>query len=574
MIKPFRLALLLLALGAHFIPGALSSSSILGTRHNLSISGPGPVKSTTEEEVCVFCHVPHHARRDIPYLWNRADSTTSYIPYQSSTLQAAVGQPTGASRQCLSCHDGTIALGALLSRPLEVPFAGGIRFMPEGRAKLGTDLSDDHPVSFPYDASLAARNPELVDPLGLPPQVKLDKNREMQCTACHDPHDDSNGRFLVMSDRYATLCTSCHAKEGWELTSHALSNRIWNGAGADPWPNSTHATVAENGCRNCHVPHAAGGHARLLNYAAEEDNCLACHNGNVAQKNIGNELTKLTGHFVQNYNGAHDPAEAFVLGGPPKHVECADCHNPHQSSPTPSLGAPFVSGATQGVSGIDLTGQPVRAAQYEYEICNKCHGDHNVIASFPITRQINQLNTRLEFDPANPSFHPVAAAGVNHNVPSLLPHYTTASKILCTDCHNNDDSLGPKGPHGSNNSFLLAKNCATADNSTETPYAYELCYSCHSRTSLLGDQSFKSHNSHIVTYKAPCSACHDAHGISATQGNPVNHAALINFDLNIVRPLANGSLRFEKTGTFHGQCFLSCHGATHDPISNPPKSVY
>jgi predicted CXXCH cytochrome family protein len=566
MIRLFQFGLVVLALAFHFITPT-AANTIVDTKHNLSISGPGPVKSATEGEICVFCHVPHHARRDIPYLWNRSETAANFIPYQSSTLRATVGQPTGASKLCLGCHDGTIALGALLTRPQEVPFAGGIRFIPEGRAKIGTDLSDDHPVSLAYDSALVAINPELVDPTMLPPQVRLDSNQELQCTGCHDPHKDSFGKFLVMSNQYSGLCTSCHDKDGWTQTSHSTSGKSWNGAGTNPWFNSPYPTVAENGCGNCHVSHSAGGHEQLMNYAIEEDNCLTCHSGNVATHDIANELTKQYGHFVQNYSGVHDPAENFVLGGAQKHVECADCHNPHQSNSTPSSGAPFVSGATQGVSGIDAAGEPVKYAQNQFEICFKCHGDNSFIASLPITRQIDQLNTRLEFDQANPSFHPVAGPGANPNVPSLLPPYTTSSRILCTDCHNNDDALGPKGPHGSSNPFLLAKNYTTADNTTETPVAYELCYGCHSRASLLSDQSFKQHSLHIVTAKTPCSACHDAHGISNTQGNPVNNAHLINFDLASVQPDSQGRLYYEKTGPSSGTCYLSCHGANHAPSS-------
>jgi predicted CXXCH cytochrome family protein len=477
-----------------------------------------------------------------------------------------VGQPTGASKLCLSCHDGTVALGALLTRPQEVPFTGGIRFIPDGPAKLGTDLSDDHPVSFVFDSALAASTPELLDPLNLPPEVKLDKDHELQCTACHDPHKDNYGQFLVMTNQYSGLCTSCHEKSGWTLTGHAISNKQWNGMGADPWPNSSYMTVAENGCGNCHVSHAAGGHARLLNYSIEEDNCLICHTGSVATDNISSELTKRYGHFVQNYTGIHDPAENFVTDGIQTHVECADCHNSHQSNATSSLGAPFVSGSTQGVNGIDASGQAVQYAQNQYEICYKCHADNNVISSFPITRQIPQLNARLEFNQANPSFHPVMGPGINPNVPSLLPPYTTSSMIFCTDCHSNDDAIGPKGPHGSNNPYLLVKNYTTADNTTESPYAYELCYGCHSRANILSDQSFEEHNRHIVTTNTPCSACHDAHGISNTQGNPVNNAHLINFDLTIVQPDSMGRLYYENTGASTGQCYLSCHGKEHPPL--------
>ncbi|VAW45953.1 Cytochrome c family protein, partial [hydrothermal vent metagenome] len=32
---------------------------IVNTKHNLSASGPGTLKATTESRVCVFCHTPH-----------------------------------------------------------------------------------------------------------------------------------------------------------------------------------------------------------------------------------------------------------------------------------------------------------------------------------------------------------------------------------------------------------------------------------------------------------------------------------------------------------------------------------
>jgi len=219
------------------------------------------------------------------------------------------------------------------------------------------------------------------------------------------------------------------------------------------------------------------------------------------------------------------------------------------------------------VRGIDASGQAIVSSQNQYEICFKCHADTNFVSVYPVNRQIGQLNSRLEFDPANPSFHPVAGQGVNPNVPSLIPPLTTTSRIFCTDCHNNDDPAGPKGPHGSANPYILAKPYSMVDNFTESPTAYALCYSCHSRTSILGDQSFKEHRKHIEGAKAPCSACHDPHGVSVTQGTPANNSYLINFDLAIVSPNRSGVLRFEKTGTFQGRCFLNCHAKEHNPES-------
>lgn len=549
----------------------ISEGNIRDTKHNLSATGPGSIKESASGvgEICIFCHTPHRARTDVTYLWNRKASTVTYIPYQSSTLYAAVGQPTGASKMCLSCHDGTIALGALFNQQQEVPFEGGIRFIPEGPARLGTDLSDDHPVSFVYDSSLAASNVEIIDPANLPPEIRLDGNEQMQCTSCHDPHDDSNGKFLVLPNNFSNLCIRCHDKNGWDFASHALSTAIWNGAGTDPWQHTAYTSVAENGCENCHQPHTAGGHERLLNYAFEEDNCLVCHNGNVASTNIETQLTKLYIHPVQDYFDIHDPVEDFTFLTVEKHVECTDCHNPHMVNANLSPGAPQVSGALEGVKGIDDSGNQITNSLNQYEICFKCHADNNVIYTLPVDRQIQQLNTRLEFDSLNPSYHPIKAIGINADVPSLLPPYTTTSMIFCTDCHNNDDPIGPRGPHGSNIEHLLNGNYTTFDYTVENPSTYELCYNCHDRDSIMANESFAKHKKHIKKIDAPCSACHDPHGISHTQGNSTNNSHLINFDITIVQPDSQGRLYFEDLGTYTGKCFLNCHGVAHEPNVYP-----
>jgi len=77
--------------------------------------------------------------------------------------------------------------------------------------------------------------------------------------------------------------------------------------------------------------------------------------------------------------------------------------------------------------------------------------------------------------------------------------------------------------------------------------------------------SFPEHEQHLEE-EVPCSACHDAHDISAVQGTRLNNTHLINFDRTIVRAdPTTGRLEFEDTGIFHGQCFLECHGKGHSP---------
>ena len=180
------------------------AQSIVNSVHNLSVSGPGNIKADSESEICIFCHTPHNSSPRTP-LWNKQETGIIYTLYSSSTMQSAPGQPDGTSILCLSCHDGTIALGNVLSRDIDIEFSGGITVMPDGTTNLMTDLSDDHPVSLLYNSSVAASDGELVDPAGLTGPVKL-RNEKMQCTSCHDPHNDMLGKFLVVSNQYSDLC--------------------------------------------------------------------------------------------------------------------------------------------------------------------------------------------------------------------------------------------------------------------------------------------------------------------------------------------------------------------------------
>lgn len=550
--------------GAFLVFAALAShaGNVVNTKHNLSATGPGTVRAAGETGVCIFCHAPHNTSSVTP-LWNRTLPQLVYTPYFSSTLQATTGQPTNASKLCLSCHDGTIALGAVLNRDTPIAVSGDL----SERTNLTTDLSDDHPISFDFDSSLAAADGELVDPVLLNGPVRLDFQGQMQCTTCHDPHTDENPKFLVVDNAYSALCVTCHQKAGWDGASHANEVATWNSLGPDPWPHTEFATVAENGCENCHSPHLAGSPDRLLNYLFEEDNCLTCHNGNVATSDVETEIQKVNRHPVDLYQGIHDPTEAYDTMA--RHVECQDCHNPHAANNATAT-APNASGRLAGVSGVAIDGAVVEPVDFLYEVCFKCHADNPNVTPPNLQRQIYQPNIRMKFNPANPSFHPVAAPGRNGNVPSLRTPYTEASMIYCTDCHasNNGPGAGggaPAGPHGSTWPYLLERRYSTADFRREESNLYAMCYKCHSRDSILEDDSFGEHERHLDSADAPCSVCHDPHGISATQGNEINNAHLINFRTDIVQPNPNnGRLEYESLGFRTGRCTLRCHGELHD----------
>ena len=533
------------------------SQSVTNSKHNLSISGPGTIKATSESEICIFCHTPHSSRPSGP-LWNRNDPGTTYTLYSSLTLDATITQPDGSSILCLSCHDGTIALGTLVSRTTDVDFSGGITTMPTVRGNLTTDLSDDHPISFAYTSAVASGDGQLKDPSAIGMLVQLE-NGKVQCISCHDPHNDTNGKFLVATKEFSTLCLECHDRTFWSSSSHSASSaQAINGA--TPWQHieSPYLTVAQNACENCHDPHNSLGNPRLLKAATDENNCLDCHNANVASTNIETEFLKTYSHNVLGYNGIHDPTESTLSST--LHVECQDCHNPHAVNSS-AASAPNANGFLAGVRGIDTGGNAVTTISYEYELCYRCHADSPAKPSSPTTRLVDENNVRLEFDLGNPSHHAVEGAGANNNVPSLYNGYTTSSVIYCTDCHASNDAGSPAGPHGSSYPQILKYQYETADNTAESANNYALCYSCHQRSSILADVSFKEHDVHVRGDDIPCNACHDPHGV---QGNTTNNTHLINFDLNIVSP--NGAfLRFVDTGDRSGYCQLNCHGKSHGP---------
>jgi predicted CXXCH cytochrome family protein len=549
-----------LAIVMSLAPADEVGTSVTKTKHNLSSKGPGTVKVAGTREVCKFCHTPHSSNPIAP-LWNRHNPGTYYQTYKSSTLVARVGQPSGSSRLCLSCHDGTIALAQTFNSR-NAP-SGSIFISSKDKGYLGTDLSDDHPISFVYSSAVATAKGQLLQPSALPKQLALDENKQLQCTTCHNAHDDRFGKFLTMNNSESAMCRTCHLYKDWNTSSHAVSSASLGGL-QKQWGVKA-STVREAACGACHKPHTAGGRQRLLRYEAEEDNCLSCHNGSVAKTNIAAEIDKISSHPVRKTTGVHDPVEDYQTMR--KHVECADCHNPHRIRKNSNkTQAPFIKNAMVGATGIATSGNTATEATYEYEVCYKCHGGRGTVRTPLVDRVIVNTNVADEFARSNPSFHPVEARGRNTNVPSLTQKYKFTSYIYCTDCHGSESKKkGVRGPHGSRYSPMLVRQYTTADMTTESPTAYALCYGCHTRTSILGNRSFGEHNSHITTRKAPCSACHDPHGVSSTQVAGASGTHLINFDRDIVKASTTTQRgpTFTDTGTFRGTCTLNCHGEEH-----------
>jgi hypothetical protein len=315
-------------------------ADVKGTRHNLSADGPGSTRAAAgaTTEVCVFCHTPHGATQSdlggAPLrspLWNRrVPAGATYTPYTSASLDAQSivdglnAQPGGSSKLCLSCHDGTLAIGnvnvlngnANASIPMTGTGPGGT--MPAGEGVqsgftrfLGTDLRNDHPISLTFNSALAARDGELrpvdaaqrwpagsgavlgVRTPGFKPLLPLEPTGnagagQVQCATCHDPHlreldaAKGNQKFL-RTQRFQestpttthdaagdTICLACHDKNqgfgSWAFSAHArpdVADETYRDAAAALREFPAALPVWKAACLNCHDTHTVQGARRL-----------------------------------------------------------------------------------------------------------------------------------------------------------------------------------------------------------------------------------------------------------------------------------------------------------------------
>jgi len=538
----FAAILLVMGLLVWTAPGM---ASVTTSKHNLSATGPGTYKAVSETRVCAFCHTAHNANPVVP-LWNHSQSAAVYTPYTSNTLAtAAPGQPTGASKICLTCHDGTVALGGvknMLGSSVPVVISGLAAFL-SGTSNLGTDLRNDHPVSFTYDA-----NPKFL----------------------HTGYQ--------LGGYGSPLCKTCHIKQFWDTipnNSHRESFAQWNGVGINPYhiagqdqPNNANSTPKTNGCESCHQPHNASS-IRLLKQDGESGVCLVCHNGNVASlsKNIDAAFNKMYSHPAKTVSGQHNPkrkADGTVREDPAdlanRHAECEDCHNPHAASPgvspsipntTNNLAAPVNKGVWgvqptwPGLWGQVTTFTEVPDVQYQYQLCLKCHSYYAFGALPPpdpygmIAGGVN-TDQALEFNPNNASFHPVVTPGKNsftmtvagtpyNYSPSLINGMTPNSTMTCAECHS-DSVPGPKGLHGADTWPILwaPYDASTGVSGTED----HLCFKCHKApvyggmggsstdwqsTGFSGPSGMTGtgpmmnlHFRHLELRQVPCAGCHSA----------------------------------------------------------------
>jgi hypothetical protein len=258
-------------LGALFAGSSAFAQSVVGSKHDFTAGGSAQATTGETDQVCVFCHTPHGADTAAPVpLWNKVLTPgTAYQRYSvlaTPTFDSEEAPVGSVSLACLSCHDGTQAMDVVLNSP------GSGGYDPAGAEidsvaidsmantpvpNLGTDLSNDHPVSMQYGGGGALAtdldglfsgtlgDPDFEAPVKatingqaiwwvdsvanngtrektdmlLYSRTDLSATAEpfVECGSCHDPHNSDNQAgqqvsFLRTSNAASAVCTACHVK--------------------------------------------------------------------------------------------------------------------------------------------------------------------------------------------------------------------------------------------------------------------------------------------------------------------------------------------------------------------------
>jgi len=205
-------------------------TGIKGSKHDFTAQDWYP--SATDKEICNVCHAPHDKGRERykeGLLWNHALSSATYVMYSngfSETQTHAVdSQPTGNSKLCLSCHDGTVAMDSFDRYAGDMEYVIGNTYptkkIPRVMSGSDLDMRGTHPISV----SFAGDDPELHPATNTWPSGKTIaqtlENGKVQCATCHDVHNgpDSVPNTLLLRagnipglGGASALCLTCHNK--------------------------------------------------------------------------------------------------------------------------------------------------------------------------------------------------------------------------------------------------------------------------------------------------------------------------------------------------------------------------
>jgi hypothetical protein len=236
-----KVLIVLLVVTILAMAGIALAVGINNTPHNI----PQFITAKSGTEPCAFCHTPHVAGSPLVYpLWNRTQVSQNYTMYTSATFNMwnadtkTSEQVDSSTRACMQCHNG------VASELINYPGRGRNTANPDASdynfstgvllnfANLGTDLRQEHPVAFTYNATADSEGNNFPS-VGAGAAVVTgtlrlyDGTNQMGCGTCHEPHNRFSylgaGSTQVYFLRNATasdngnansaLCRACHVNK-------------------------------------------------------------------------------------------------------------------------------------------------------------------------------------------------------------------------------------------------------------------------------------------------------------------------------------------------------------------------
>ncbi len=256
------LALMAVALAPALSWALVGGEGITGSPHDFTGTGTGDASGVAGIGVCTFCHTPHKANSTL-LLWNHTLSNNTFkwdVPSTTAgtLLPSIVGNGyKGPSAKCLSCHDGSVAIGDVYWFS-EGPKQGAnalqskhmTDFDPEFQIGVGGDMKGNHPVAVPYplknvvntynattNGGMLVLNEWQADPvsntganirlfkddgtgnISAIPKGSATTSAGIECSSCHDPHNKASvddlflrGKMTGSSQADGYLCLQCHVK--------------------------------------------------------------------------------------------------------------------------------------------------------------------------------------------------------------------------------------------------------------------------------------------------------------------------------------------------------------------------
>jgi predicted CXXCH cytochrome family protein len=419
---------------------------------------------SAQGHACTICHLE----------WTRPLADGRATELMAVPDNPASNPLVSRSRNCLSCHDGSVA---------------------DSRRRVWVEHGHRTGIVPPAGITVPAQLP-LVD-------------GRIQCRTCHTAHALPDVRtrfeevvFLRVKTDAAELCMGCHSTYG--NGSKAGMHPLTPPATSAPGHLTTQPVAGQVSCFTCHTGHGTTFAHLLLRNVQTNDTCLPCHMERQPEL-FGDDVRSAHGRRP-TLDAAQQAATAAFGGhlGARQELLCVTCHRPH--------GAP----TSRALLAFDLATR---------DACAECHTDKARLVGSPhdMRKDHGDVPNALGVTPAEGG----ACAGCHGGhryaqTPLVTP---TDSAGRCAPCHRSDGLAAAKVLDVANH----PDKCVGCHDPHETRFGKFLagrpadrCHECHA------DHDIRTGVPHDVTHRPQlwpaaarekqdaCLACHRPHGSAAT----------------------------------------------------------